>query len=235
MLCRIAGLTVSVPDSGDMAARCAAYRIGAGEPEIVIRGEDYYPAGYPSLDPMLIPYLESGWQFYESLLRYDGMMLHASAVAVDGKAYCFSGPCGTGKSTHTALWQKMLGEKAVLFNDDKPALRRENGVWYAYGTPWAGKNGLNVNLRTELGGICFLRQAKENQIRRMTAPEIIRGLLDQTLHRLGPKGMECLLDSVSRLIEEIPVFELENRPEIAAARLSYETMRAAAGHREELE
>ena len=66
---------------------------------------------------------------------YNGLMLHASAAALGGRAYLFSGPCGRGKSTHTRLWQQTFGEAVQVFNDDKPALRRLDGRWYAYGTP----------------------------------------------------------------------------------------------------
>ena len=37
------------------------------------------------------------------LLERDTVLLHGSTVAVDGQAYLFTAPCGTGKSTHTRL------------------------------------------------------------------------------------------------------------------------------------
>ena len=65
--------------------------------------------------------------FYD-LLKNHGFMLHASAVEVDGKAYLFSASSGTGKSTHTKLWQEYFGyDKALIINDDKPALKFEAG------------------------------------------------------------------------------------------------------------
>ena len=97
---------------------------------------------------------------------YNGLMLHASAAALGGRAYLFSGPCGRGKSTHTRLWQQTFGEAVQVFNDDKPALRRLDGRWYAYGTPWCGKDGINLNQKWPLGGICFLEKSQENRIRR---------------------------------------------------------------------
>ena len=172
-------------------------------------------------------YMESGFQFYWGLLRYSGLMLHASAVALGGRAYLFSGPCGRGKSTHTRLWQKTFGPDAQIFNDDKPALRRLDR-WYAYGTPWCGKDGLNRNQKWPLGGICFLEQAAENRIRRLTPAEALPLALAQTTYRLQPRSMELLLAALDALLREVPIFLLENRPEEAAARLSYETMRRAA-------
>lgn len=37
----------------------------------------------------------------EAVLDYDAFLFHCSAVAVDGEAYLFTAPSGTGKSTHT--------------------------------------------------------------------------------------------------------------------------------------
>lgn len=169
--------------------------------------------------------MESGFQFYTSLFGYGGMMLHASAVAMDGYAYLFSGPCGRGKSTHTRLWQAAFGAAASVFNDDKPALRCLDGVWYAYGTPWCGKDGINRNEKWPVAGICFLKQAQENRIRHLSPSEALPLLLGQTIHRLNTEQMSLQLDLVDQLLREVPVYLLENRPEPDAARLSFEAMR----------
>ena len=212
-----------------MAPRCAGYLTkGASEPEIVIQQECYLAERWPGLAPELLEYMESGVQFYWHLLHYNGLMLHASAAALGGRAYLFSGPCGRGKSTHTRLWQQTFGEAVQVFNDDKPALRRLDGRWYAYGTPWCGKDGINLNQKWPLGGICFLEKSQENRIRRLPAAEALPLILAQTTYRLPPQYMELLLASLDSLLREIPVFLLENRPEEAAARLSFETMRRAA-------
>lgn len=212
-----------------MAPRCAGYLTEeASAPEIIIRPELYRADCWPNLTPEQMEYMESGMQFYWHLLRYNGLMLHASAAALGGRAYLFSGPCGRGKSTHTHLWQQTFGEAVQVFNDDKPALRRLDGRWYAYGTPWCGKDGINLNQKWPLGGICFLEKSQENRIRRLSAAEALPLILAQTTYRLPPQYMELLLASLDSLLREIPVFLLENRPEEAAARLSFETMRRAA-------
>ena len=229
MLCKIADLITEVPAAGGMASRCAGYLTEEDTaPQIIIRQELYRPESWPGLRPELLEYMESGEQFYWHLLRYNGLMLHASAAAMGGRAYLFSGPCGRGKSTHTRLWQQTFGEAVQVFNDDKPALRRLDGRWFAYGTPWCGKDGINLNQKWPLGGICFLEKAQENRIRRLSPAETLPLVMAQTLHRLLPQHMELLLASLDSLLREIPVFLLENRPEEAAARLSYETMRRAA-------
>lgn len=209
-----------------MASRCAAYRTETDEPaQIVIDETKYRPEAWKGLAPEYVPYMASGTQFYTQLLYFNGLMLHASAVAMEGHAYLFSGPCGRGKSTHTRLWQSSFGETASVFNDDKPALRRLSDGWYAYGTPWCGKDGINKNEKWPLAGICFLKKAEQNRIRRLEAAEALPLLLGQTIRRLYPEKMELLLGLVDRLLREVPVYELENLPTEDAARLSFETMR----------
>ena len=171
----------------------------------------------------------TGVCFYSQLLKYNGFMLHASAVCVDDRAYFFSAPSGTGKSTHTKLWQQVFGEEAKIFNDDKPALRRLDGTWYAYGAPWSGKDHIYIYMKVPVAGICFLKQSQENKIRCLTQTEAISNVLSQTF-RMFQKAerLDLMLSHVEKIVREIPVFELENRPEPAAAQLSYETMRKAA-------
>lgn len=231
MLCQIADLWVDIPATGDLFSRTMAYRTAEEmRSDIVISSDLFRVEKYPEFSYDMVAYLESGWQFYAKLLRYNGMMLHASAVALEGRAYLFSGPCGMGKSTHTRLWQSTFGaENAIVFNDDKPALRRLDDRWYAYGTPWCGKDGINVNRKVPLAGICFLKRGKENKIRRLNSMEALSGVLSQTLRRFKDESnLNLVLSHTEKLIREIPIFELENLPVSEAAELSYKTMSRAA-------
>lgn len=178
------------------------------------------------MDRSLAYYMESGFRFYGSLLRFRGLLLHASAVAWEGKAYLFSGPSGMGKSTHTRLWRSLYGEAAQIFNDDKPALRYIDGKWFAYGTPWCGKDGINQNKKVPLAGICFLKRGEENRIRQLSAREAIPLLMGQTHYRFRlAENMDRLLALLDALISDVPIYEMECLPDLAAAQLSSRTMR----------
>ena len=230
MICKIADLIVDIPAVGDLISRCKDYRYdGIDGADIHIRTESFRPDSWRGVTGDSYYYLESGTQFYLQLIKNFGVMLHASAVELDGKAYLFSAPSGTGKSTHTRLWQSTFGENARVFNDDKPALRFIDGVWYAYGSPWCGKDGININMKAPLAGICFLKQGPENRIRRLDKVEAAQNIIWQTMHRFKlVENLDLMLSHVEKLVEHIPVFELKNRPEPEAALLSYNTMRQAA-------
>ena len=230
MICKIADLITEVPEAGDLVPRCGDYRYdGELGADIVIRTEDFRPDAWKPLTGNDYVYCESGSHFHGQLLKFGGMMLHSSAVVVDNRAYLFSAPSGTGKSTHTRLWQQIFGDGAEVINDDKPALRCIDGTWYAYGTPWCGKDGINVNRKVPLAGICFLKQAPHNRIRRLTSAEAVQSIIWQTMRRFRlAENLDRMLNQVDSLVRSVPVFELENLPEPEAARLSYETMRRAA-------
>lgn len=160
----------------------------------------------------------------EKLFEYDTMLFHGSVIAVDEQAYLFTAKSGTGKSTHTRLWREMLGEKAVMVNDDKPFLRiMEDGVRVC-GSPWNGKHKLGTNIDVPLKAICILERGEENEIRKISANEAVLMLLQQSNRpkqsRLLPKYME-LLDG---LANKTAFYRLKCNMDPSAAELSYRTM-----------
>ena len=167
---RIADLVVAMDSFGRTVEQAEPYRIEADEnivPEIEIKSSyESLKKTAPYLSDEDCEYLTSGGSFYRQLVRHGGMLIHSSAVLMDGRAYLFTAPCGTGKSTHTKLWLKAFGKRAMILNDDKPAIRLVDGKWYAYGTPWSGKYDININTRAELAGICVLGRGEVNKIER---------------------------------------------------------------------
>jgi hypothetical protein len=154
-------------------------------------------------------------------------MLHSSAVVADGKAYLFSAPSGTGKSTHTELWLRAFGDKAYILNDDKPAIRLEDGEFFAYGTPWSGKTDRNTNEKVRLGGICILARGETNEIRRAFGKEAIFGIISQTVRPKDKEYLSKVLELVEKIVCNVPIWHLSCNTDIEAARVSYEAMSGA--------
>ncbi len=152
------------------------------------------------------------------------LMLHGSTVAVDGKAYLFTAPCGTGKSTHSRLWREMFGDRAIMVNDDKPFLRIADEGVFAYGSPWCGKHGLASNVCVPLKGICLLHRGKENAIKHMEpyrAIEILRQQVHTPIDASLTHQSHSLVDT---LAEMVPLWEMNCNMEPDAARVSYSAM-----------
>ena len=174
------------------------------------------------------PYLESlavYRMFCERAVHRRVLLFHSSAIAVDGQAYLFAAPSGTGKSTHTALWRRMLGDRVQVVNDDKPLLRvTENGV-LAYGTPWDGKHHLSNRICVPVGGICFLSRGEQNTIHRVSPNEALPSLLEQTFRPEDAQGTAQMLNLLIELCMRVPLWSLACNISEEAAQLSYHTMR----------
>jgi len=221
VICRIAELGVEIPEMGDLPKRIEAYQAQVPV-DICIPPDKTGKINWDSLSPDDNIYLNSGFLFYRELLKYEGMLLHASAVLIDGRALLFSGPGGVGKSTHTAKYLSSFPE-AVIINDDKPALRMIDGVWKAFGTPWAGKDGINANVSAPLAAVCFLHRG-DRKIRRLSPLQIIPQLLAQTIGRNNLQETELLMANVETLIRDIPFFDFYNHAEEGDERITYNYM-----------
>ena len=200
-----------------------------GDPKIVIGLPDEYIAQKRTLVPHMtdfeVEYMWSGAEFCTKLLKFDGFMLHASGVVYQDRAYLFSAPSGTGKSTHTTIWRKTFGEdKTYIINDDKPVIRILDDDVMVFGTPWSGKTDQNKNRSVPLQGICFLERASENRIEVMPTREAVHRILDQTIRPTDPGEMTKLLDLLDRLLKKINVYKLYCNMENEAAIVAYNGM-----------
>ena len=211
-----------------MNSRAERYLCGGGVPAITIpfsqQNIDRLRAAQPHLSGDECEIIQTAESFYYSLLRFGGFMLHSSAVVVDGEAYLFSAPSGTGKSTHTALWLELFGGRAQILNDDKPAVMVSGGSVSACGTPWSGKSDLNLNLRVPLRGICVLERSAENFIEPLPLEKSVYALLNQTLRPSDGERMNCLLELIDEVTARIPVWRMGCNISTEAAKMAYEAM-----------
>lgn len=218
----IAGLKVDMDCSGRTSKQAEAYAAVADGPADITITCDI--PRILELNPQITTeemaeYLGSAMIFARELLDFDGVYLHSSAIVLDGKAYLFSAPSGTGKSTHTEKWCRLFG--ATYLNDDKPVLRLVDGVWMAYGTPWSGKHDLSCPIGVPLGGLVFVRRGEENSMRQLRPEEAVPRLMSQTLWRhKTPEGLEKQLVLTDKLLRSFPLWLLTCRNDDDAAYVS---------------
>lgn len=163
-------------------------------------------------------------QFCEKVLDFGVVLCHGSVVELDGKAFMFTAPSGTGKSTHARMWREAFGDRVIMINDDKPLLKfTENGIW-AYGTPWDGKHHLSNNRCAKLAGICFLNQAEENSIRRISAQEAVPLLMNQIYRPRNAEDLLKTMDYADKLINEVSMFSMGCTISKEAAEMAYKAM-----------
>lgn len=161
----------------------------------------------------------------EIMPRYDTVIFHGSAVAVDGQAYLFTAASGTGKSTHTRLWREYFGDRAVMVNDDKPMLKITGTGATVYGTPYNGKHHLGSNISVPLKALCILTRSDKNSIVRIDKSDAYAMLLQQVYRPKDLLQMANTLDLVDRLAENIKLYRLACNTDAEAAEVAYNGMK----------
>lgn len=155
-----------------------------------------------ALDSLLRVFLS--WK----LLEHQGFLLHAATVIRDGKAYVFTGRSGAGKSTVATL-----SPQGSVLTDEISLLRRENGVWRAYGTPfWGEFKAAGSNSSAPVAGIFRLLQAPENRVVALRPMALLRILLPNVLFfSADAQANRQLLEILSRAATEITGYSLSFR------------------------
>ncbi len=227
---RLAELNIALDNRyGFVEALCRDYRVSSDTPAVLrVRVTEAEVNAYLATAgrPMTPPEAEAHLLYRrlcEQLPAYDALLLHAAVVEMDGRGYAFSARRGVGKSTHTTLWQTHFPGRATVINGDKPIIRRApDGRFWAYGTPWCGKEGKQKNRKVPLTALCFLTQAPENRITPTPTADTVARLLEATLLPPTPALQDRMATLVGAIVRTTPAYTLACRPNTAAAELAYE-------------
>ena len=134
------------------------------------------------------------------------MLMHGAVIAEGDKAWLFTAPSGTGKTTHINLWLENIPGSYVV-NGDKPLIRVcESPV--VYGTPWAGKEGLNKNVGVKLCGIVLLDRGVENEIQKVSFSQIMPVLIQQSYRPKDREGVQKSMSLLCELSKNVPLYHL---------------------------
>ncbi len=154
---------------------------------------------------------------YDMLRDQSGLLFHTAALDLGGRIWLFSGCSGAGKSTFSRLWLDRADAHVV--NDDRMIVRQnESGPGFtAYGTPWPGELGIALNESAPLGGICFLHQSAQTEIRPITPQQALPQLLPlASIPWYEQDLVPPALDFCDRLLAGVPLYELHFRPDQSA-------------------
>ena len=158
------------------------------------------------------------------LARENIILFHSCAVSMDGRAYLFAAPSGTGKSTHASLWQKAFGERVHIINGDKPLIKVSSEHITVYGTPWNGKEHWGENTSAIIAGICFLSRGEQNKVKPISGNDAMPLLYRQVYKTSSAEELSHIMKSLTEIAQRIPLWQLECNISLEAAELSYSTM-----------
>ena len=146
------------------------------------------------------------------------MILHSSFISYDGNGILFTAPSQTGKSTQADLWEKYQG--AEIINGDRAGIKKEDGVFYGYGLPYAGSSKIYKNKREAIKAIIVLRQGKENKIRRLKSIEAFKYLYSEMMvNTWNEEFINGISDMIMDLISKVPIYMMECLPDESAVNL----------------
>jgi hypothetical protein len=172
----------------------------------VFRDGDLGALEYP-LDELIVSHL---------LARERGVELHCSGIITrDGRGRVFVGQSGAGKTTTARLW--MASEEIEIVSDDRVIVRRLDGEWRMFGTPWHGEAQLSSPGSAPLDHIYLLQQAPRTRVAAIPPADAAAKLFACTFplfHDAAAIGFT--LRCIDELVSAVPVHLLEFTPDASA-------------------
>ena len=137
-----------------------------------------------------------------ALAEEGGFLVHAASGVRRGRAFVFAGISGAGKTTLARL----APPDAAVLTDEISYIRRCQGGYRAYGTPFAGELGRpGANLRAPLAALYFLEKGPGGRIEPMgrlaAAGELLRHIL---FFAHDPALVNRVFESAVEFVSRVP-------------------------------
>jgi hypothetical protein len=139
-----------------------------------------------------------------------GLLVHGCGVSDGGHGYLFAGNSSHGKTTTARIWK----DQAQILNDDRIIVRRRDGRFWMYGTPWHGDCSLVSAARAPIDRVFFLRHCPSNEARRVERTDAATGVLTRCFPPLWDvEGMRFSLELCAELAAAVPCYDLGFTPD----------------------
>ena len=158
----------------------------------------------PAFNDRLITYAYS-----QALAPENGMLLHASAVVKEKKAFLFLGPSGAGKSTAAAL-----SVKYKVIGDDVVAVKVSGASYSVFPTPWkqAPFTKGAERAKGKVKAFFFIRKSRQVSFKPIPPEEALKRILYSHIHFLCYTRRPLLDDifaAASGFVRDIPAYDME--------------------------
>lgn len=155
-------------------------------------------------DPLLYPLGEL--LMMNLLSQGRGVLIHSCGIDNNGKGILFAGESGAGKSTLCNLWK---GKKdLIILSDDRIIIRKIDGHFWIYGTPWHGDTRVCSPEKAPLEKIFFIRHDRMNKVKIIEGIEAASKLLVRSFPTFwDKKGMEFTLEFIDDLTRNVLCYD----------------------------
>lgn len=153
-------------------------------------------------------------------IKHNLLTFHSALVEYKDQAFAICAPSGTGKTTHARLWRDY--KNALILNGDRAVMGKEGEQWIAYGTPWSGTSGEQINRHAPLKALVILERSEDNSVEKLEGFRAFTGILPHLIYPAWDKLMsETAIDKLNELLCDIPVYRLFCRPDTEAVDVLY--------------
>ncbi len=153
---------------------------------------------------------------FEDIACHSGAsVFHSSFIDIGGHAVLFTAPCGTGKSTQAALWEKY--RNAYVVNGDKSMIYEKDGSFLVSGVPFSGSSDICHNIKLPVKAIVRLSQAKENRVERLQGFNAYKVLHEGCYHsKWNPQYEKNTADLIEKFASCVPILSFACLPDESA-------------------
>ena len=163
------------------------------------------------IDPFYGPVIELLMINY--LAQSRGVVLHSCGIKFGEHGVLFVGESGAGKSTLTRLWNQAADVE--ILSDDRTIVRKKDGDYWMYGTPWHGEAKFGSPLSVKLDRIYFIQHGAANAVRAIKGAEPVQNLLTCSFPPYwDAESVEFTIDFFSDLTATVPCNELSVKPDM---------------------
>ena len=145
------------------------------------------------------------------LAKEGGFLLHAASAVRNGRAFLFAGVSGAGKTTISSLAPK----DAVLLTDEISYVRKQEGGYSAFGTPFTGELAkLGENIHAPVAALYLLAKGPKNRVEPVRNSEAVRALLSNILFFAEDAELvQLMFQSACEFVGRVPVYRLTFVPD----------------------
>ncbi|MFC1948007.1 hypothetical protein ACFLXY_08830 [Chloroflexota bacterium] len=141
------------------------------------------------------------------LNREHGVMMHGCGVVVNGEGVLFTGVAGSGKSTMANLWKKR--EDTTVIGDECIVIRRVNGQFWIYGTPWYSSAKIASSQGAPLKRVLSIKHSHDNYVTPLKGSEAVATLTAQSFSDYWENSsLINVLELLNNIVERVPCHEL---------------------------
>ena len=226
---KLADLLIGIDNRYGHIAEMAKDYLADGEPVFTVSATDEdiereRTASDVELSPAYLESIAIFRKIAEILPSYDAVVFHGAVLSYRGRAYAFTARSGVGKTTHTRLWLSEIGEGVHYLNGDKPIIRLIDGIPYAFGTPWRGKEGYGVNESAPLEAIALLERGENNTALPIPSREGVLRLVKQIYIPKDPLSAARTMRIADSILSTVRFVELKCNMDPEAAHVAARAM-----------